>query len=587
MLLDVAYVVRDILAEIAASDFDIAGLLLHASNGRSPASSIQSANSIAFLKELQLYSIPESGYPGDAACGLSRYDVRPFDDTYLVDWGTDLNPDRCQQEAERTAEYLFRCTASPSRQFFCEHRRRSPFPSAEQPALLRTFGLRQRTNEHDKDLAADAATVAWLLMQRWRGIAPDDPSRQADAWASSLLKKLQLDANQIVSFATSFLKPEAGKVIEGYCSSMIQKPQQEGGGASLSRSELFRRIDERFATLSQTQPPSDALGEALRTTGAGMTQMAERTSKDLWRHTVQLLDHPAHHLHLTIAGLQAVARQLEVSLGTLTQVNAAMQAEAKQVHLDSSANGSEDASRAATDATPTAADLLTACRKYCMLRFCRAVYGMTSSYVKRLQQLSTNWSQQLTTLRTRLRELESDFSATTDSVDRASVMPAAASARLAKTLDERLHAGGKIRLSSLLSSGYSRESIGKSLRKSAERLVAEHRAKSHVPTAGKGAGPSSDPSASGPKPQLSDVGGHHRVLAVLSATADATGMRAELVREFGDCVSLQDSDEEGILLCCETEGIDIDTIIDRLHGRDDRVLSTARRLHTRVDVQWP
>ncbi len=137
--LDVAYLLRTILAETKLEYQAIVGVLLTATSAHDCRSEIQNATALACLDELRHFSTPGLGFPGDTACRLPSFDRGPFDQTYVVDLGDGLNEADYQNEAQKVAEYLFRCAATGARGFF-EACRRAPQSGGTNRAGTRPSG---------------------------------------------------------------------------------------------------------------------------------------------------------------------------------------------------------------------------------------------------------------------------------------------------------------------------------------------------------------------------------------------------------------------------------------------------------------
>ena len=105
MLLDAAYAVRKVLADLSLSDARLTGVLLHWT-GRDPHGKLLArANACACLRELQSFGRGE-GYPGDADFGLPAFaaEIPPFDATRVVHLGDGLNQEEfAEGRGERRA----------------------------------------------------------------------------------------------------------------------------------------------------------------------------------------------------------------------------------------------------------------------------------------------------------------------------------------------------------------------------------------------------------------------------------------------------------------------------------------------------
>ncbi len=137
MLLDAAYAVRKVLADLALADARLTGVLMH-STGRDPHGKLLArANACACLRELQTFG-RGVGYPGDDDFGLPAFaaEVPPFDTTRVVQLGEGLNPAEFEQAAANVGQFLDVATASAGSLFFESDE--EPFGSE---ATVRTSGL--------------------------------------------------------------------------------------------------------------------------------------------------------------------------------------------------------------------------------------------------------------------------------------------------------------------------------------------------------------------------------------------------------------------------------------------------------------
>jgi serine/threonine protein kinase len=118
MVLDAAYAVRKVLADLSLADARLTGVLLH-STGRDPHGKLLArANACACLRELHYFG--QSGFPGDANSGLPALaaKVRPFDTTRIVHLGDGPDPKAFCQAAENVGQFLDLATATAAGALF-------------------------------------------------------------------------------------------------------------------------------------------------------------------------------------------------------------------------------------------------------------------------------------------------------------------------------------------------------------------------------------------------------------------------------------------------------------------------------------
>ncbi|MFV2067213.1 MAG: tubulin-like doman-containing protein, partial [Pirellulales bacterium] len=183
MVLDMAYAIRKVLADLGLSDRGLRGILLHATPRGHEAHDLAIANACACLSELKHYSHPSLSYPGAAECGLpqsSENDVT-FPHTYLVHMGDELSEVELERAAEQVAEYLYLDAATPVGSLLDQCR------EAETEAIggstrLRSFGIHQMGNQIRSVADETAESLCRHLLIEWSGhpaaaeaVSPLDP----------------------------------------------------------------------------------------------------------------------------------------------------------------------------------------------------------------------------------------------------------------------------------------------------------------------------------------------------------------------------------------------------------------------------
>ncbi len=170
MVVDVAYAVRQILAECGLSDDEVSGLLAY-SSCRGSNNSLAPVNAFACLDELRYFSMPGTDYPGEPGCGLAGFqeDAPTFKSTYLVDLGDDLSDDDFNEATDRMADYVLLNSISPASVFFDACRRserETPNPNGLQIRSARICSLAVEDRE---------VTSQWVeflckcVVRKWRG----------------------------------------------------------------------------------------------------------------------------------------------------------------------------------------------------------------------------------------------------------------------------------------------------------------------------------------------------------------------------------------------------------------------------------
>jgi hypothetical protein len=177
MLLDAAYAVRQVLAELSLSDASLNGVLLH-STGRSPYDKLLAmANACACLGELRHYGFGV-GYPGDTGCGLPAFaaDVPAFDETRLVHLGERPTEAEFDRAARGVGDFLHAATATPASVFLDRCTSAAPDVSSVPSGAT---GILPVTVRGSKRSAISEMTL------RTFGVAPID-STAAPPWDAAL-----------------------------------------------------------------------------------------------------------------------------------------------------------------------------------------------------------------------------------------------------------------------------------------------------------------------------------------------------------------------------------------------------------------
>ena len=168
MVLDFGYIVRQVLRDIELPDDAICGVLAHCT-GRNPQTrDLAKANAYALLGELNHYADPQHSIPGDPAAGLAAFGAEdaPFNHTYLVHLGEELEADGFAAAADTLASYLYHGT---------RHDRRG---------LLRQMPRgREAASQHCSDACGPSACANWA--SRRATCLPARPRTSAAAWSAA------------------------------------------------------------------------------------------------------------------------------------------------------------------------------------------------------------------------------------------------------------------------------------------------------------------------------------------------------------------------------------------------------------------
>jgi serine/threonine protein kinase len=170
MLLDAAYMVRKVLADLSLSDARLTAVLVHWTSRDPHGTLLARANACSCLRELRSFGRGE-GYPGDADLGLPEFadEIPPFDTIHVAHLGDGLNQDDVEQATENVGQFLDVATATAGGAFF------DSVHELDAPEMtVRTFGL-TRIGIPRKEFVAQAVDLLCRrTVQRWLGDASGD-----------------------------------------------------------------------------------------------------------------------------------------------------------------------------------------------------------------------------------------------------------------------------------------------------------------------------------------------------------------------------------------------------------------------------
>ncbi len=158
---------------------------------------------------------------------------------------------------------------------------------------------------------------------------------------------------------------------------------------------------------------------------------------------------------------------------------------------------------------------------------------------------------------------------------------------LVSAFEDRVRGNPRLQPSSLLAGGsQSAQRLLATLGDEAARFLHDHLAANDTPNNSSPAAYSGGSCEVAPMPRMMNLGGGCRLLGVQRDEASLAVSKQKLEATFGDCVTMQQDPGAEPFLCCEVEGIDIESIISQVARRDTRLIEMASRVHTRIDIQW-
>ncbi|MHB8902419.1 MAG: tubulin-like doman-containing protein, partial [Thermoguttaceae bacterium] len=191
MLVDLGYLVRQVVRELGLPPVEIYGVLTHATAPQPDQQELAVANGYACLSEMDHYAV--AGYPGDTSCGLAPSDKLAFDHTYLVHLGDRLDRRSYAGAITKVAEYLYLNLASPAGAFFDAARQATPpaDTAGSRHVLLRTFGLVQFDPHHNEITSLAVEELSRSVVSQWLGGERFFEERSVEAFLESEFPELK------------------------------------------------------------------------------------------------------------------------------------------------------------------------------------------------------------------------------------------------------------------------------------------------------------------------------------------------------------------------------------------------------------
>jgi hypothetical protein len=675
--LDVAYLLRTVLAEIKQEHQAIVGVLLYATSAHGHRSEIQNATALACLDELRHFSTPGLGFPGDTACRLPSVDRGPFDQTYVVDLGDGLNEADYQNETQKVAEYLFRCAATGARGFFeaCRRAPRSGGTNRAGAPALRTFAVGLADQHLPQEAGPEVRALCQAVVRVWRGgpSPPLPPGERrgegtqdtrataagrppgltgASPLAQAATPAFPVDAEHWSGQAAALLRGELGRKADSHFLARWERVRQQSAELKIPPALPLADIDREFAIAVGRQAGGeprpavltwilDELAPIARTCNAAITMkilaMVDSAENGL-QGARQVLADLGLRLDKTAAMLSSLIDEMSKDLELVRRrVTAACDSEGDSPIFA--------ADRSPSQATPTSPrksgqspgegqpgepvfrgftpQEAVLYQEYCRIRLCESVHRCLLGRVGDVQATVKHLATELTALDRRFQELgdllgqagenpsadgyaevslagppeseggESPFGhhapAGPDENGTAPFANAASSvAFLASAFEDRVRANPRLRPSSLLGGGGEVvQRLLAALGDEAARFLHDHLAANDAPDDSSPATAYSGGSCeAAAMPRLMNLGSGCRLLGVQRDEASLAVCKQKLEATFGDCVTTQQDPGVAPFICCEVEGIDIESIISQLTRRDSRLVEMASRVHTRIDIQW-
>jgi hypothetical protein len=629
MTLDLGYAIQTIFARLNIKDARLAGIMMH-STGKEPRHcELARVNAYSWLTEFQHFCRPNSAYPGDVSCGLPAQERGrpPFQDTYLVHLGDDLNRDDFDAATRSVADYLLLDMLTPAQSFFDQCRDAAGAAEKEldekRGANLRSFGVYRKsaasTDQRDElaEVVCRHVLTAWQSADAQPKTEPlgdpentNQPAPEKDTGtepvvlgAVQLVRRLQLEPAAVAANVRTLLETVLGCDATTYLSSWSADPANASLGDEACR---FASIDQIF----QTGQGSGRGVEGLYFLGHpvdSITQpLEEKLRGDVLRWVLGRLDDPQERLSGARQAVtwfdqhfRAVEKALSQLVGNTT---------VKLSELQNPSAQSPDADPLAEEqrAAPSPEERLAL---YFRTRLDLLAFQAAGDITRRILSDLTAAADQLTAFGRELSQITTKMFIHTVSASSAlsSEPPADHSPAeqvlwsrlhdIAATVEQRLQKefldqnGGL--LETVLCGGRQRAQFCATLQEIARQAVYDDLRNVDVladmMSGADAQGADESPlrlARASATPSALRFGGARRVLAVLPKDRQQPVDQTLLAEALGAQVSLATGYDSSLQLCVEAEQLSLPHVaVDIAQHRRD-CTDFARRVHTRTDIAW-
>ncbi|MDP6447050.1 MAG: tubulin-like doman-containing protein, partial [Pirellulaceae bacterium] len=283
--LDVAYLARQVCDELDMEPETVTGVLLHGTGTTRQLRDVQDANTMSFLRELNHFSAADKENPDYAP---------PFDFTYFVHFGDDLNQRQFSQKASDVASYLFGNTAAAERAHFEQWRQLSLEADASFESQLRTVGVASIEESSFQLLNGAARRLCGAAMKKWveESGRENRSTRRLPAIdlaeTKSMLVELELTAERLTTRAIGVLRGATGKQLDAYAGQVADK--LSGSDAAGDVKQLFPAVRAAILNSPTDSDQSPQLAAIITGVNDQLPISPESAAVILRDHIVAMLD---------------------------------------------------------------------------------------------------------------------------------------------------------------------------------------------------------------------------------------------------------------------------------------------------------
>lgn len=559
-VLDFSYLIRDELAHAGVGNNRVCGVLLHSTGRSQQITTVQEANTLCCLKELRHFATPGLCYNGAASSRAEVCRAAPFDHTYLLHVGDELNDPGYSEAVDSVVDYLHAHTSTAARSVLEAWRTADVSRSASNAEpCLRTVGV----GRIDDETQQVARNLCRATARRWSESLSCDvaalPKVNEPSDASLLLlEQLGLTEGTLEQLVRTVVKGPFNQVVTATFDEIWSAVPRDTADCD---GRLFSQV-VTVAVEKEAEVSESRLAVALRDVRRRITESTRDVELQVRDAFVTALNDPAD-VARALDLLANVSAALDRSATACRRMVSRIEDERRRLGLDANVPIDGDDRES----------LRSAGQQTCALCIYLLVYRVVIERIRQIRDASQQLCLGLLHEKSaRFREVSEKFHET-DAVSKTAKVPDQAVILFEKYISTT----GRVNIRKALQD--SDPKLASLLMRNALEFLltlaqtAEASANAHS---------TSFPGSSAPR--LNQVGGARHVLAVSPGPLDQTLSR-RITAEFGDCLTVCESGDD-LTVFCEVESIQIPAAIARFVEKNEQLSEFAERVHTRVDIEW-
>jgi serine/threonine protein kinase len=613
MVLDVAYILRMLMADMGISDEGLCGVLAHSTQRNASAKDLAVANAYACLSELHHFAVQH--YPGEPACGVRAFENEStFPGAYFVHLGDRLTQDEFVSATDALAEYLYLDAATAAGAFFDKCRTAGSGAEADE-IQLRTLGVCQLGCSQNDLPAAASEWVLRQIVERWANGAPQPkpaagPKQpRPQDFSEEVSASLALDTQSLTKRCQAGLEKSCPpSILSQLATALVRQADSEAAEPLEKRwADLVLHARQSLG-LAPGRDDTTELVSLKAAADAFLNQTAEQLAGQITGRVVLLANDPATGLKGALAQCERLSERLRKSE---QELNGRVRGLQDQLSVLSATPDPSSSNRKAARRAEEAPEMLN-CALATLLdlfvehksvesaaRLAGALVhrlATTSDWLMRLRRETlglagkfdaSDWNHE------RPQNADDDAKSAVENAVRrelAARLPALTTQLERRITEEIIRPRGGL-FSLLSGSGEELRLLPALLRSIARRAVMEDLRQIDIAKIVLGSDANASPQTlqyciKSAWPSILKCGGAQRLLLMMPDGSSA-GRAPELVAQDSreKPTVLFDSDCD-VVACYEAEQVRLENLAAFLTHNDPHYVDVAHRLHTRVDVEW-